>query len=88
MVKLFGRTFFEKIQELSVLSADHVRNGRMQEDKGLTSTSQQWTDRIPHPNNMGNYEKWAQLIEVNGCALTITRRVTTLDSETQNCQPN
>ena len=39
--------------------------GYRSEDKGTVDTGHRWTDRVPHPTNMDNYDKWANDPEAN-----------------------
>jgi len=47
------------------LEAEHANYYKKESDKGDTTGSRQWTDRQPHPNNMNNYDKWANDPEAN-----------------------
>jgi hypothetical protein len=64
MVKILGRSLFEAkpIVERS-LGADHITI--KEANKSSMATSYTWTDRIPHPENMGNYERWSKDAEAS-----------------------
>jgi len=47
------------------ISVEHGPGWGKKEDIGQVSTSYQWTDRLPHPVNMDNYDKWANDAESN-----------------------
>ena len=50
---------------LRTLEASSGRIWRKESEQGRVETSYSWTDRQPHPNNMSNYEEWANDPEAN-----------------------
>ena len=59
MVKILGKTYGEIRETIQrKLGADHIK--LKEADSGRIDTEYAWTDRIPHPNNMGNYEQWSK----------------------------
>ncbi len=67
MVKLkagpFSLSFREKHTSMEVGYGSVY--GKKESDTGQTTGTRQWTDRQPHPNNMGSYDDWANDPEAN-----------------------
>lgn len=57
LVKFLGRTFFESQPQRS-LGADRIK--LKESEKSSLATSYSFDERIPHPDNMGEYERWSK----------------------------
>ena len=65
------------------ISVEHGPGWGKKEDTGQVSTSYQWTDRLPHPSNMANYDKWANDVESNIAFNVLTDIITGVGYHTE-----
>jgi len=82
-MKIRGYTFFEKAASETpkpsarreVVKIGHTSKTKHQEDKGLLSSGSTWTDKLPHPKNMDDYDDLNRDSEV-GTAINVLSNMT------------
>lgn len=69
-----SHTGFKTVTEFSRSTVASGKGYQMQESEGKVVTAYQWTDRQPHPPNMGKYEAWGNDAEAS-VALEVLKNI-------------